>query len=161
MPNLSKISFHSLFYFRILSNLSVGVEYSLHSLIICSLLSFIQHSWHRSVSPFFNNFLIYNVSLDPSLSILILNIYPISLTLCLFNLIYIWVVCFSPYPNHQYSLSVPNSFFQIVLYFASYIILMLIYLFTSFFHPTRSFWYWFSTWSISIFMSCLIICLQC
>ena len=87
------------------------------------------HLWQficcRSIS-----FLMCSVSLEPSHPILILNMYLISLTLCLFVLMYTYVLgSYSWPPNSQKSFNVGNSFCICVLFRA----FLIISLFSAFF----------------------------
>ena len=83
--------------------------YIIHSSIICYLVSGLPHLWQFIFSGYMS-FLIANVSRDPSHPILILNMYLISFTLCLFNLMY--SCAFTLYnlpPSSQNNFSVGNS----------------------------------------------------
>ena len=96
---------------------------------MCARVSSTPHLWQFSCCSSIS-FLMCRVSLEPSHPILILNMYLISLTLCLFNLMYIYVLgwYFWP-PNSQKSFSVGNSFYIYVLLRA----FLIISLFSAFF----------------------------
>ena len=83
--------------------------YIMHSSIICCLVSGLSHLWQFTFCGYIS-FLVTSVSRDPSQPILILNMYRISFTLCLFNLIYSYA--FTLYdlpPSSQNSFNVGNS----------------------------------------------------
>ena len=84
-------------------------SYITHSSIICYLVSGLSHLW-QFIFYGYMSFLVTSVSRDPSQPILNLNIYRISFTLCLFNLMYSCAfTLYSLPPSSQNSFNVENS----------------------------------------------------
>ena len=106
---------NSCFLFIFLCSFLLDALYISQLSSICYLVSATPHLWQfiwcASIS-----FLVCSVSLDPSHPILILNMYLISVILCLFVLIYSYALAsyLSP-PNSQNSINVGNSFYIYVL----------------------------------------------
>ena len=101
---------------------------------MCCLVSWIPHLWQLICSGVIS-FLVTNVSLDPSQPILILNMYRISFTLCLFIFIYSYALTlYFLSPSSQNSFSVGNSLSIYVLIRAPLTISWLIFVLTIFYH---------------------------
>ena len=124
-------------YFQLNFLISFLVDYiNSHCSSMCCLLSIIPHQW-QYISSWRIKFLVYNVSLLPSHPILILKIYLISLTQCLFSLMYSCVLTWYLFcPSSQKSLSIGNSFCIYVLCLALRRISLLMMLLTIYCHFT-------------------------
>ena len=121
------IQAYSYFLFISLSSFLLCLLYISQLSNMCCFASISPHLWQLIYCASIN-FLICNVSLDPSHPILILNIYLISLILCLFVLIYSCALTsYFSSPNSQNSFKVGNSFCIQVLLRAFLMISLLIY----------------------------------
>ena len=152
--NPSAVSWNFLDRCMILLSFCLPCSYITHPSIICYLVSGVPHLWQLILSGCMS-FLITNVSLDPSQPILILNMYLISFTLCLFNLMYSYALTlYSLSPNSQNNFSVGNSLSIYVLVRAPLTISQLMFVFTILYHCE----YQLLQWSLIISKSVTFIC---
>ena len=129
-------------------------SYTKHSSKMCYLVSGVPHLW-QLIESCCISFLITNVSLAPSHPILILNMYLISFTLCLFILIY--SCAFTLYflsPSCQNSFNVGNSFSIYVRVRAPFTISWLIFVLTILCHSL----YWLLQCSLIMSKFVTFIC---
>ena len=135
-------------------------RYNSHYSMICYLDSKVPHQW-QFICSYVISFRSLRVSLLPSHPMRILNMYLISLIICLFSLKYFWAfIQYSFLPNSQNSLRVGNSFSTIVLYLACYRMFLFICFFTIYFHLFRSLLQCIGIYSKSVMFISIKSCFQ-